>query len=112
NTAVTPADYTPVTVEGPEGPVTAYNQSPETLNLASRVITNIPGLEDTYNGVEFTVTKRMSDNWQLLGGYTVGKDEGVYDRGLNDDFNIPNLNINRENARIGQDSTHLLKLVG
>lgn len=112
NTAVTPADYTPVTVEGPEGPVTAYNQSPETLNLASRVITNIPGLEDTYNGVEFTVTKRMSDNWQLLGGYTVGKDEGVYDRGLNDDFNNPNLNINRENARIGQDSTHLLKLVG
>jgi hypothetical protein len=112
NTAVTPADYSPITVQGPDGPVTAYNQSAETLGRASRVITNIPGLQDTYNGVEFTVSKRMSDNWQLLGGYTFGKDEGVYDRGLNDDFNNPNLNINREGARIGQDSTHLLKVVG
>jgi hypothetical protein len=112
NTVVTPADYSPITVQGPDGPVTAYNQSAGTLGRASRVITNIPGLQDTYNGVEFTVSKRMSDNWQLLGGYTFGKDEGVYDRGLNDDFNNPNLNINREGARIGQDSTHLLKVVG
>jgi hypothetical protein len=112
NTVVTPADYSPITVQGPDGPVTAYNQSAETLGRASRVITNIPGLQDTYNGVEFTVSKRMSDNWQLLGGYTFGKDEGIYDRGLNDDFNNPNLNINREDARIGQDSTHLLKVVG
>lgn len=112
NTVVTPDDYTPITVQGPEGPVTAYNQSLETLGRASRVITNIPGLQDTYNGVEFVVTKRMSDNWQLLSGYTFGKDQGVYDRGLNDDFNNPNLNINREDSRIGQESTHLLKIAG
>ncbi|HUE84847.1 MAG TPA: TonB-dependent receptor [Vicinamibacterales bacterium] len=112
NTAVTPEDYTAITVAGPEGPVTVYQQSPETLGLADRVITTIPGLDNTYNGIEFTIVKRMRDNWQILGGYTLGKTEGLYDRGLNDDFNNPNLNINREGSIIGQDSTHLLKLVG
>jgi hypothetical protein len=113
NLAVPPEAYSQTTVQGPEGPVTAYNQSPATLGLANRVITNIPGLEDTYNGVEFTVTRRMSNNWQVLGGLTVGKDEGLYDRGLNtDDFNNPNFNINRDEAKIGQDSTYIGKLVG
>jgi hypothetical protein len=104
--------YAATTIEGPEGPVTAYNQSRETLGLADRVITNIPGLEDTYNGVEFTVTKRMANNWQVLGGLTIGKDEGLYDRGLSDDFNNPNLNLNRDDSIIGQDSTYIGKLVG
>jgi hypothetical protein len=112
NLAVPPEAYTPVTVAGPEGPATAFNQAPGTLGRADRVITNIPGLEDTYNGVELTVTKRMADRWQLLGGLTIGRDEGVYDRGLNDDFNDPNLNTNREDSRIGQDSTYIGKLVG
>jgi len=79
---------------------------------ADRLITNIPGLQDTYNGVEVTVSRRMTRNWQLLGGLTIGKDEGLYDRGLNDDFNNPNLNINREPARISLDSTYVGKLVG
>jgi hypothetical protein len=112
NLAVPPTEYSATSVAGPEGPVPAYNQSRETLGLANRVITNIPGLEDTYNGVEFTVTRRMSNNWQLLGGLTIGKDEGLYDRGLNDDFNNPNFNINREDSTIGQDSTYVGKLVG
>lgn len=112
NLAVPPEAYTPVTLDGPEGPVTVYNQSRETLGLANRVITNIPGLEDTYNGVEFNVTKRMSDRWQVLGGLTIGRDRGLYDRGLNDDFNNPNLNLNREDSRIGQDSTYIGKIVG
>ena len=112
NLAVPPSEYTPITVAGPSGPVSVFNQSPDTLGRADRVITNIPDLEDTFNGVEFNVTKRMSNNWQLLGGYTLGKDEGLYDRGLNDDFNNPNFNINREDSIISQDSTHLFKLIG
>jgi hypothetical protein len=112
NLAVPPTEFSATSVAGPEGPVTTYNQSRATLGLANRVITNIPGLEDTYNGVEFTVTRRMSNNWQVLGGLTIGKDEGLFDRGLNDDFNNPNLNVNREGATIGQDSTYIGKLVG
>lgn len=112
NTAVPPSEYAAITVAGPEGPVTVYNQSPATLGRASRIITNVPGLQDTYNGVELTLVKRMSSNWQLMGGYTFGKDKGLFDRGLNDDFNNPNLNVNRGDSVIGQDSTHLLKVVG
>lgn len=113
NLAVPPEAYAPITVQGPEGPVTVYNQSPETLGLANRVITNIPGLEDTYDGVELNVTKRMSDRWQVLGGLTIGRDRGPYDRGLNtDDFNNPNFNLNREDSIIGQDSTYIGKVVG
>jgi hypothetical protein len=54
----------------------------------------------------------MADRWQLLAGLTIGRDRGLYDSGLNDDFNNPNLNINRENAIIGQDSTYVGKLIG
>ena len=54
----------------------------------------------------------MANRWQLLAGLTIGRDRGVYDRGLNDDFNNPNFNINRQDAIVGQDSTHVGKLVG
>lgn len=83
NRAVPPTAYTPVTVEGPEGPVTVLNQDPTTLGLADRLITNIPGLSDTYDGVELTVAKRMTGRWEVLGSVTIGKNEGLYDRGLN-----------------------------
>ncbi|OLC45895.1 MAG: hypothetical protein AUH43_15095 [Acidobacteria bacterium 13_1_40CM_65_14] len=113
NRAVGPEAYAPIVLTAPDGSsVTAYNQDRATLGRADRLITNIPGLQDTYNGVEVTVSKRMTRNWQLLGGLTIGKDEGLYDRGLNDDFNNPNLNINREPARISLDSTYVGKLVG
>lgn len=112
NRAVPPEAYTPVTVQGPAGPVTVYNQDPATLGRADRIITNLPGLEDTYNGIEITAHKRYADRWQLLAGLTIGKDEGLFDRGLNDDFNNPNLNVHREDAVIGQDSTYIGKVVG
>lgn len=113
NRAVPPSAYTATVVTAPDGSaVTVFNQDRATLGGAERLITNIPGLEDTYNGVELTVTKRMTNNWQLVGGFTVGRDEGLFDRGLNDDFNNPNLNINREDAIISMDSTRIAKLVG
>jgi hypothetical protein len=36
----------------------------------------------------------------------------VYDRGLNDDFNNPNLNLNRDDSLISMDSTYVAKLIG
>jgi Carboxypeptidase regulatory-like domain len=113
NRAVPPTAYTPTTVVAPDGSsVTVYNQAPSTLGAADRLITNVAGLDDTYNGVEFTATRRMTDRWQLVGGLTIGKNDGVYDRGLNDDFNNPNLNLNREDSIISQDSTYVVKLIG
>ncbi len=112
NLAVPPSAYTAVQVQGPAGPVTVYNQDPATLGLANRIITNVAGLEDTYDGMEITATKRMANRWQLLAGLTIGRDKGVYDRGLNDDFNNPNLNIDRADSVVGQDSTYIGKLIG
>ncbi|MGE5245294.1 MAG: TonB-dependent receptor [Betaproteobacteria bacterium] len=113
NLAVPQSAYTPITVTGPDGkPTTVYNQDPTTLGLANRLITNIDGLEDTYNGVEFTATKRMVDRWQMVAGFTIGRDRGLYDSGLNDDFNNPNANLNRQDAAIGLDSTYIAKLIG
>ncbi len=113
NRAVPPSAYTPITVAAPDGSsVTVYNQDPATLGAADRLITNIAGLEDTYNGIELTVMRRMTGRWQLVGGLTIGEDEGVFDRQLNDDFNNPNFNLNREGSIISQDSTYIGKLIG
>jgi hypothetical protein len=113
NLAVPATAYTPITVVGGDGqPVTVFNQDASTLGLARRIITNVDGLEDTYHGIEFTATKRMSNRWQMIGGFTIGRDKGVFDTGLNDDFNDPNANLNRQNAIIGMDSTYVVKLIG
>ncbi len=112
NVAVPPEFYAPVTVQTAAGPITAYNQDPATLGLADRVITDINGLQNDYNGVELVFNKRMDNRWQLLGSLTIGKTQGVYDSGLNDDFNNPNLNINRDGAKIDKDSTYIGKIIG
>jgi hypothetical protein len=54
----------------------------------------------------------MDNRWQVLGSFSAGNTEGVYDSGLGDDFNNPNRNINREGAKIDKDSTYVAKLIG
>ena len=112
NRAVPLTAYTSTQVLGPAGLVTVFNQDPATLGSADRIITNIPDLTDSYNGIEFSATKHMAGRWELLGSLTVGRDKGLYDSGLNDDFNNPNLNLYRQDAIIGQDSTYIGKLLG
>jgi hypothetical protein len=113
NRAVPPSAYTPTTVTAADGStITVYNQDRATLGAADRLITNIPELDDTFNGVEFTAVRRMTGRWQLVAGLTIGKDEGVYDRGLNDDFYNPNLNVNRADSIISMDSTYVGKFIG
>jgi hypothetical protein len=45
-----------------------------------------------YNGLEFTMTRRMTGKWSALVGVTFQSDKGTATSG---DFNDPNLNINR-----------------
>jgi hypothetical protein len=46
------------------------------LSTANRtLITNDPTAKQTYKGLELTATKRMSNRWQLLAGYTLSKAE-------------------------------------
>lgn len=64
------------------------------------IITNDPTVSQTYRGLEVTLTKRMTKNWQMLAGYTLSKNRI-------DDISVdvsPNFLIN-SSGPIGPDST-------
>ena len=71
------------------------------MNVRDRVITNVDILESNYNGVQFQVTKRMSDRWQMLAGLSLQKHEGFAhggtftNPGAQSDLNNPNYRQNR-----------------
>jgi len=124
NLAQAPSDYSPITtlngapiVNGVTGqPLTLFtlNSAPPAPNI---LLTNIPELNDnSYNGVEFDAVKRMSNRWQILAGFTIQRQKGVFccagfsDDALNDDFNDPNRDINRRNNFLNNDSTYVFKV--
>jgi hypothetical protein len=125
NTAVPAADYTPITtlngqpiVNGLTGqPLTLFSQT-SNLGAANFLVTNIPLLDtNRYDGVEFTATKRLSHKFMLLAGFTIQSQKGVFgngsaDEALSDNFNDPNLNINRQNNVLNMDSTYVFKVDG
>jgi hypothetical protein len=121
NLANLPSDYTATTVDNKGNPlinsitgqpITLYNLNPSLVGDSNYLITNIPELNTNhYNGVEFTVTKRMSKGWQVLAGYTLQQQRGTYRRGLTDDFNNPNNEINRANAILNYDATQMFKVL-
>jgi hypothetical protein len=127
NTAVSPSDYVPVTtiggqpiVNGLTGqPMTLYSFQPSDTNkygLFNFVVTNIPKLDDNaYHGLEFTAVKRLSSKWQLLSGFTIQRQKGVFGRSFSDDatadnFTDPNLDINRKNNYLNNDATYVFKV--
>jgi hypothetical protein len=120
NTSVSFADYTPTTgnVNGlTNQPITLYNLSVSKEGLFTNLLTNIPELNDnSYNGVEFDAVKRLSNHWQLLTGFTIQRQKGVFccagnsDDAFGDNFNDPNLDINRHNNYLNNDSTYVFKV--
>ena len=82
------------------------------LSPANRVIiTNDPTINQTYKGLELTLTKRLSNRWQMLAGYTLSKNRVD---GVSVDVS-PNLLINA-NGNITQaanaDRPNQFKLTG
>jgi hypothetical protein len=122
NTAVQPSDYVPVsgfTNPLTNQPLTLYSFRPSDLakyGAFSFVVTNIPQLDDNaYHGVEFTAVKRLSHRWQVLGGFTIQRQKGVFSRGYSDqaysdNFTDPNLDINRKNNYLNLDATYVFKV--
>jgi hypothetical protein len=132
NTAVQKSDYVPVTtlsdsngVQQPitnpitKQPMTLYSFQPTDKTKYGQfnlVTTNIPQLDDNaYHAVEFTAVKRLSHKWQILGGFTIQRQKGVFGRGFSDqatgdNFTDPNLDINRNNNYLNLDATYVFKV--
>jgi hypothetical protein len=127
NLANLPSDYAPIsTLNGQPitnpitgQPMTLYNLDPAKVGLSNILLTNIPQFDNNaYHGVEFDAIKRMSNHWQLLAGFTIQRQKGAFccagssDDGLTggDNVNDPNLNINRDNNYLNNDSTYVFKV--
>ena len=106
-------------------PSAARRPSPSTASTRrcvtrrDRVITNVDVLESDYDGVQFSFNKRMSNRWQLLGGLTFQKHEGLRaQRHLSriparrTDFNNPNYLLNRDNSAVFTDIPWAFTLSG
>ena len=75
-----PFSTTPKTVAdgGPDGALGTADDSSyffydRTAGTNLTVVTNDPNSVQTYNGVEITGTKRLSNRWQMLAGLTLGR---------------------------------------
>ena len=79
-----PADaFSPVTVTdvgrdglagtGDERQLTLFDQNPATLGQNRFVVSNTDQLDGESKGLEITATKRFSNRWQMVGGYTLSK---------------------------------------
>ena len=55
---------------------TVYNLQPAFNGLQNNVLDNQPYLDTVYKGVEFTANKRLSNHWQMVAGFTIGKNTG------------------------------------
>jgi len=127
NSAVQLSDYVPITslngstIMNPitNQPMTLYSfqpSDPTKFGKFNLVVTNIPQLDDnSYNAVEFTAVKRLSHKWQILGGFTVQRQKGVFGRGFSDEatgdnFTDPNNDINRKNNFLNLDATYVFKV--
>jgi hypothetical protein len=105
------SDYTPVTATNPLTglPITLYSLtgSSKTCLLGplytarsttdvgctyTETTNNTQANNNHYNGLEFTITRRLVGRWSALAGITFQSDKGTATSG---DYNDPNQNINR-----------------
>jgi hypothetical protein len=125
NVLVPASAYTPFTVNVPNGPggtvanpkpttVTVYNLNPALTSANDTFRDNEAYLDTEYKGVEITASKRFSRNWQMVAGFTIGKNEGGLLNPTNanpPDLNDPNVTLIPRGI-IGNDSELAFRLSG
>ena len=84
-----------------------YSYYNRTLPGSQTLITNDPTSKQTYKGIEITATKRFSQKWQMLGGYTYSKSE-IRGQSVS---TSPNAFLNTQGV-IFNDRPHQLKVSG
>lgn len=127
NAAVSQSDYVPITMLNGQPIINPLTNQPMTLfsfqpkdttkyGEFSNLVTNFSQLDNnSYNAVEFTGVKRLSNKWQLLAGFTIQRQKGTFGRGFSDqatgdNFTDPNNDINRNNNYLNLDSTYVFKV--
>jgi hypothetical protein len=126
NTAATGSAYAPFTITVPNGPggtlaspkpvtATVYNLLPAFNGLQANIVGNDPFLNTDYNGVEITAQKRFSQRWQMVTGFTVGKNTGGINaaggQSSTADLNDPNIAAFAKGI-VGSDSLYAFRLSG
>lgn len=128
NVGIPPEAYAPVTLNdsGPDNlantsddrPITMYNVLPAFLGRDAFRRQTMPGTM-TYRGLEFALTKRLSNRWQLAGSYVWSRSEGVIlvyssangaSRNMADPTN-PNTAL-FSNGSDANEQPHAFKLIG
>lgn len=127
NAAVSKSDYVPITTLNGSPIINPLTNQPMTLfsfqpkdttkyGQFNTLVTNVPLLDDNaYHAVELTAVKRLSHKWQILGGFTIQRQKGVFGRGFSDEatgdnFTDPNNDINRNNNFLNLDATYVFKV--
>ncbi len=120
NVSVPPEAYTRYTVNipggavagrpsGPGGTTDIYDMDAAYLGLQDLVYDNQDILNTNYNGLEITFRKRMSNRWQVMGGFTFGRN---YGGSLSGDLNDPNISEIYPKGTVGDDAKFMSKFSG
>ncbi len=99
---------------GDDRTIVGYDVSPAYLGKDVFYHTNSPYTQ-YYKGLELTVSKRMSNRWQMMGSYTWARLSGALVSStspLGGDPNNPNSLINTLDGRGANDQPHAFKLIG
>ena len=95
-------------------PITMYNVRPEFRGRDAFRRQTTPGTKE-YKALEFSVTKRMTNNWQLAANYVWSRDDGVILSGNRKSMADPNdPNASLDSNRFGRSSSdipHAFKLL-
>jgi hypothetical protein len=83
--------------------------------VQGNVVDNDPFLDTNYNGVEVTAQKRFSNRWQMVAGFTAGRNTGGINaaggQSSTADLNDPNLAAYAKGI-VGTDSLYAFRLSG
>lgn len=111
-------NFTPISVTDPydEGAETFWAVTNTSLPARS-YLTNVPGADRDYDGIEVTVEKKFTDKWQMMASYVWSHSRGLLGTSSGDGssitsfFDNPNAHVNAY-GRSSLDLTHQFKLNG
>lgn len=99
---------------GDDGAITLHNVNPEYRGQEAFLRQTVPGTMN-YRGLQFSVNKRLANDWQLMGSYTYSRNDGVILGGRSKfmaDPNDPNQQLDSHKyGRASIEQPHALKLV-